>query len=281
MHQVPTAPVAVAEELVVEVDPIIEAARSRIERRRNPDRAMWHTLVPRVMISFGLVCSMFLGNVAAYEALTLAESAPVHNFSPQDWLESLRWLGPAMMAFAVAYFGILWWSFAAARNIKRITPTGPGSFSTIVAFALLPTAAVDLAVVFPKAEVAIGIAYAVLALVGYLLIVGSYRRAAGRIGAAPQPWRFIQMFPLFMALAVGGVAAAGNLFPGMKGIAQIVGGVAMIGLMFSLLLNVWRGTSTLDHACRNPRGPMDPAKEEALMNNLLLFQQRNAGMMMN
>jgi hypothetical protein len=58
-------------------------------------------------------------------------------------------------------------------------------------------------------------------------------------------------------------------------VTVVLGGYALA--LAGYITSAGRAMATFDRACRQTRGPRDPNQEEALMNNLLAFHQRNLG----
>lgn len=271
-------------EFEFEVDPVVEAARERLERRRSDSSPMWHSLTPRLIVLVSI-----LGSLASMLAFFLLFDFDEGAFDPNpdvlSDLEFLRWQVVSVsytVSVVALWLGAVWWAFAAAKNARRTSPVGPSPMTPVFLYVVFPVGA-WLGMYYSSSrtvDLSLFYGYIALFILGYPIVNLSFRNAARKIGAPAGPWSAVVGLP-FMVFGVNFALTLGidlDLFSGTTGTTVVM--LVLVGYALALagyIVSVGRAMATFDRACRAPRGPRDPAKDEALMNNLLAFHQRSMG----
>jgi hypothetical protein len=268
-----------------EVDPVIEAARERLERRRSANVPLWHSLTPRLLVLLSII-----GMLAAPLAFLLVFGIDEGAIDPQtsrlsdDELRQWQAIGATLsVAIVGAWLGAVWWAVAAAKNARRVSPTGPSPVTPVMLYVVFPAGAYLGMYLSHSRTLDLTLYYGCIGLVclGYLVLTLGFRNAARKIGAPAGPWTALAAMPFLvlganLALTLGAQvnAFSGDEIEPLVAFAVVGGDALALG---GYIVSMGRAMATFDRACRSPRGPRDPAKEEALMNNLLAFHQRSLG----
>jgi hypothetical protein len=272
-------------EFEFEVDPIVEAARERLERRRSGSAPLWHSLTPRLLVLVSII-GMLAAPLAFMLVFGIDEGAIDPQTSRLTDVELRQWqaIGAGLsVAFVGGWLGAVWWAFAAAKNARRVSPIGPSPLTPIMLYVIFPAGAYVGMYLSHSRTLDLTLYYCYIGLfcLGYVILTLGFRNAARKIGAPAGPWTVLATMPFLMfganlALTLGlqiNAFSGGEIAPLVA--FAVLGGYALV--LGGYIVSVGRAMATFDRACRSPRGPRDPAKEEALMNNLLAFHQRSLG----
>ena len=261
----------------LDVDPILEAARLRIEKRRSAERPMWHTLPARLMILAPFLVLPMLVAITMYlaESDTAGSgSAVLSGVSLTNARLTVVWQMTAG-AVGAGYLGALWWSFAAAHNARRVTPSAPSTALPTIVFVICPIAATGLAARYPAATEALFVACLAIFTVGYLATTLSFRAATKKIGSDQHPWTVVCTFPVgIFGLFIFQHLVITTFTPPevVSRLLTVVVGLGAIGYSLFWVISIWRATGTFDRACRRKRGGVASQKEEQLLQNLYQLQ---------
>jgi hypothetical protein len=256
----------------IEVDPVLEAARERLEKRRSDTRPMWHSATPRVMVIVGVLGLVSWPILMAYLAFD-ADFAAIDQsglfLEEQERITMIivTWL---LMALAVGFLGMWWWTTAASNNIRRLTPVGPWRWSPTIWWVAIPIVLIGCGVLFPGAQFGLHIGAEVCMWLYYFILSMAMRNASKKIGATARAWTVVATYPLGMAaLAFLSFALPQLISAGADTIRLVVGCLAALYLL-TFIGSLWVGMGSIDRACRRPRPVVDPEKEEALLHNLMM-----------
>lgn len=279
---VPDPDVPIVPDFEFEVDPVVEAARERLERRRSGNAPQWHSLTPRLMVLLSI-----LGTLGSWLALLLlfgnGDVDPQNDVLSDEQMRQWKLVGAAFaVSITGGWLGAVWWAFAAAKNTRRVSPAGPSPITPIVFYVIFPVGAY-LGMYYSSSrsvDLALYYGYIAFFVIGYLVLTLGFRNSARKIGAPPAQWTALLAIPL---LWMGANLSLTMLFKidvasgGSSGtvVALALGASALA--MAAYIMSIGRAMATYDRACRQTRGTRDPNQEEALMNNLLAFHQRNLG----
>lgn len=243
--------------------------RVQVQRRRH------HTLIPKLMLSFGPV-AWLLGLpvtwlLTASDHLTLVD----REFRYDDVGRTVQVF---MLAFYVSctFVGWLWWTTSSLANVRQRNQNAP--WPGIVAASYWATlAGVALVLVGNRADLMPVILFGALIagvawLYTYFGVISSLRTAAGIIGAPKVPWTSLLKIP-FLIIATSALTFVLTAVTGSRVVAGL-GMVITLGLYVWETVAFYRGVWSFDRVCK---APPPPKVEEAQMP-LFLRQAMGARM---
>ncbi|MCU1360237.1 MAG: hypothetical protein JWN99_1526 [Ilumatobacteraceae bacterium] len=191
--------------------------------------------------------------------------------------------GLASLAFVL---GWLWWSTAAAFNARRLLPRTTSPYLPVFIYVLLPIGLSAGRIQLIGHETGNGrtddyitVTAVVLAVIGHMIVVGSFRSTADRIGASVDEFSKVLWIPLAWIAYALMVATMVGLYGGQWRSTPVLTALLTIALLFPLLMIVstWRAMTSFDHACHrmNSRDDELDAPTIDLMNNA--FRQQALG----
>ena len=167
-------------------------------------------------------------------------------------LDEHAWFGATtIVASTAAYLGWLWWTVSAAFNVRRVSPLSTSPVLPIVVYLLGPIGVLaGLEMRGPNRVTVLFLAFAAVG-VGHVMVVGSFRSAASRIGAQSDEFAKLLWLPLAGVVYRLFVNVVVGLLPEEWHTTMVLFGLGTIGAMFvcGMVLSTWRATTSFEYAC--------------------------------
>ncbi len=167
-------------------------------------------------------------------------------------LDEHAWFGATTIVSATAaYLGWLWWTVSAAFNVRRVSPLSTSPVLPIVAYLLAPIGLLaGLEMRGPNRVTVLFLAFAAMG-VGHVMVVGSFRSAASRIGALSDEFAKLLWLPLAGVVYRLFVNVVVGLLPDQWHTTMVLFGLGSLGAMFvcGMVLSTWRATTSFEYAC--------------------------------
>jgi hypothetical protein len=167
-------------------------------------------------------------------------------------LDESPWFGGVTIVSAVAmYVGWAWWSVSAAFNVRRVSPLSTSPllpiavylFGPIAVMAGLSTEGADRVPVLFGAFAYLGI--------GHVMVIGSFRSAATRIGALSDEFAKLLWLPMAGITYRLFVNVVLEMLPDEWKSTLVLFGLGTVGGLFicGMVLSTWRATTSFEYAC--------------------------------
>lgn len=234
------------EQWAAQIETTPERERSRHHRHR------W--LLP----TRGAAVIATLGWVGAVLAQMLLLGALVPSFDLGETrnfmipLDESPWFGAtAIVAAAAAYLGWLWWTVSAAFNVRRVSPLSTSPLLPLAVYVAGPIVVLmGLASDGPNRVPLLFAGFAWLG-VGHVMVVGSLRSAAARIGALQDEFAKLLWLPMAGVTYRLFVNVVIEFLPEAQRTTLVLFGLGTLGGLFvsGMVLSTWRATTSFENAC--------------------------------
>jgi hypothetical protein len=167
-------------------------------------------------------------------------------------LDESPWFGATtIVSSAAAYVGWFWWTVSAAFNVRRVSPLSTSPGLPIVVYLLGPIGVLaGLEMSGPNRVSVLFVAIAAMGI-GHVMVVGSFRSAASRIGAQSDEFAKLLWLPMAGAVYRLFVNVVLELLPDEWHTTMVLFGLGTVGALFvcGMVLSTWRATTSFEYAC--------------------------------
>ncbi len=230
----------------------LQPASATVGRRSRQHRHRW--LLP----THGAGVIATLGWVGGVLAQMLLLGALVPSFDLGDTrnfmvpLDEHAWFGATTVVSAVAaYLGWFCWTVSAAFNVRRVSPLSTSPFLPMAVYLLGPVGVLaGLEMQGPNRVPVLVCAFAGLGI-GHVMVVGSFRSAASRIGALSDEFAKLLWLPMAGVTYRLFVNVLVEFLPRSWHTTLVLFGLGTVGALFvcGMVLSTWRATTSFDYAC--------------------------------
>ena len=232
-----------------------EMAASAATSGRRSRRQRHHWLLPTAGAAIiatlgwvGLVLSQMMLLGALVPSFDLGDTQNfVVSFDDHPWFGATT-----IVSATAAYRGWLWWTVSAAFNVRRVSPLSTSLLLPIAAYLIAPVGVLaGLEMRGPDRVPVLFVAFAALGL-GHVMVVGSFRSAASRIGAQSDEFAKLLWLPMAGVVYRVFVNVVVGLLPDEWQTTSVLFGLGAIGALFvcGMVLSTWRATMSFEYACQ-------------------------------
>ncbi len=167
-------------------------------------------------------------------------------------LDESPWFGATtVVAGSAAAIGWLWWTASAAFNVRRVSPLSTSPLLPLAVYLgglVMVLAGLDGQGPTRTWLVALGSGWGGL---GHVVVIGSFRGAAARIGALPDEFAKLLWLPLAGITYRVSVDVVLELMPAAWHSTPVLATLGALGGVFvwGMVLATWRATAAFDRAC--------------------------------
>lgn len=166
-------------------------------------------------------------------------------------LDEHAWFGATTIVSGLAiYLGWLWWTVAAAFNVRRVSPLSTSPMLPAVVY--LGSPVLVLMGLGETGNARTGLLFGGLVLfgLGHIMVIASFREAASRIGASGEEFSKLLWLPLAGVVYRVFVSLLLELVPSWHS-TNVLLALAAIGGLFvaGMVVSTWRATRSFERAC--------------------------------
>ena len=228
----------------------IEATPERDRSRKHRHRWLLPTRGPALIATLGWVGAVIAQMLLLGALVPSFDLGDTRNFLVP--LDESAWFGATtIVSAAAAYLGWLWWTVSAAFNVRRVSPLSTSPLLPVAVYVAGPM--ITLAGLASNGPNRVPLLFGGLAWlgIGHVMVVGSFRSAAHRIGALGDEFAKLLWLPMAGVTYRLFVNVVVEMVPQEHRSTLLLFGLGTVGGLFvsGMVLSTWRATTSFDNAC--------------------------------